>query len=254
MQIGISNYKESPNSGFSMVELAIVITIIGLLVAGVMSGTRLVQQSRLQNVIKEFQEYDTAVRSFRDKFSYYPGDFPKAATYWSTTSNGDGDWQVEGGADGAAPLEDLRAWSHLTLSGFLSGSYSGAVVTTVSTRYAPGANAPASKGIRSSGYEIIYMNNTPYQTKGTVIEFGSVTGSSSGHLDGQVLNAGDAYLIDKKMDDGKASEGGIYTARGNAYDSSSNCVSANAAAASATYTLTDTIISCRMLYWLEKNK
>jgi len=58
----------SPRHAFSLVELAIVLVILGLLVGGVLSGSSLIRASELRSISTQYTNYYTAVRSFRDKF------------------------------------------------------------------------------------------------------------------------------------------------------------------------------------------
>lgn len=240
--MGINNYKKPLNYGFTLVELSIVLVLISLLVAAVMSGQKLVQHSKLQNLIKEIREFDSGISGFKDKFHYYPGDFPEADIYWPLASpdavNGNKNWQIETG-------EDLQFWKQLALAGFISGSYTG----TTSGTHVIGTNAPKSI-IQGGGYQVLYASSY-YNTTGNTLMFGSMINNTAGNIDGKILSPQDAYTIDIKIDDGLAAGGNLYTAQGNGV---STCVSAAYNDTTATYILSDTTISCRMFWWLNKNK
>ena len=62
------------NRGFTLVELAIVMMIIGLLIAGVLKGQEMVQNARVTNTIKQINGYQAAFVGFQDKYSALPGD------------------------------------------------------------------------------------------------------------------------------------------------------------------------------------
>jgi len=92
----------NPRSAFTLVELAIVLVIIGLIVGGVLVGQDLIQAARLRGIITEFEQYKTSVFVFKNKYDGYPGDLirNKASQYGflnriSTDARGDGDGMIE---------------------------------------------------------------------------------------------------------------------------------------------------------------
>ena len=74
--------------GFTLIELSIVIVIIGLIVAGVIGGQSLIQQSKLRSIITDVNKYKTAYNTFYLQFSSLPGDMSNASSYWPVTPNG----------------------------------------------------------------------------------------------------------------------------------------------------------------------
>jgi type II secretory pathway pseudopilin PulG len=72
--------KSVMNKAFTLVELAIV--IIGLLVGGVLQGQELIQQAKIQSVIKNVESYKAAVITFKGKYNDVPGDSLRHATYF----------------------------------------------------------------------------------------------------------------------------------------------------------------------------
>lgn len=69
-------------SGFSLVEISIVIVVIGLLVGGVLAGRSVIRAAELRAVGTEMNNYVTAIYQFRDKYSGLPGDLVNATLYW----------------------------------------------------------------------------------------------------------------------------------------------------------------------------
>ncbi len=107
--------------GFTLVELAIVLVIIGIIMGAVLKGQELIfnaKVKRLQNQIKEMQ---AAFYSYYDRYGYYPGDDPTASSRWSGASDGDGDGLVEGGYCSASNEESCILWSHLRYANIISG-------------------------------------------------------------------------------------------------------------------------------------
>ena len=64
-------YKKR-TQGFTLVELSIVIIIIGFLISGISAGQSLIQQAKLNSVITEFMEFDTALQAFKIRYNYLP--------------------------------------------------------------------------------------------------------------------------------------------------------------------------------------
>jgi prepilin-type N-terminal cleavage/methylation domain-containing protein len=59
-------------AAFSLVELSIVLVILGLLTGGILTGQNLIRAAELRAVVTEFNRYQTAVRTFEDKYSPFP--------------------------------------------------------------------------------------------------------------------------------------------------------------------------------------
>jgi len=68
------------NKGFTLVELAIVMTIIGLLIGGILKGQELMMNARVTATIAQIKSYDAAVSTFRDTYAAFPGDIAAAVT------------------------------------------------------------------------------------------------------------------------------------------------------------------------------
>ena len=112
--------------GMSMVELLIVVTIMGLLLAAVLSGVKLLEQTKLNSVLGDFQRYRIAFNSYYDYYKLFPGDDNKAFARWGTTCgadatncNGDADGKLSYAAAVGSLNESIVAWKHLALGGFI---------------------------------------------------------------------------------------------------------------------------------------
>ena len=115
-----SKYKlYRTESGFSLVELSIVLVVLGLMVGGILAGKSLIRASQLRGVIAERESIVVATKAFRDKYFGLPGDITNATQFWGAqtvpgppwtcasgnmvdklTCDGDGDGMVE---DNTAP-------------------------------------------------------------------------------------------------------------------------------------------------------
>jgi len=111
----------SAQRGFTLVEIAIVLVIVGLILGGVFKGQALVDSARVRAMSTEIEGIRTAWLSFQDRYRAIPGDFPKAPMQIdSATTPGDGNGRIDD------PAERAGVWQQLSLAGFISGSYDGA--------------------------------------------------------------------------------------------------------------------------------
>src|SRR5882757_8429247 len=64
--------------GFTLVELAIVMIIIGLLIGGVLKGQELIANARVASTVSQIKGIDAATSTFQDKYNGMPGDLANA--------------------------------------------------------------------------------------------------------------------------------------------------------------------------------
>ncbi len=125
--------------GFTLIEIAIVLVIIGLLLGGVLKGQELITSARVRNLISQQDGVKAAYFGFLDRFRALPGDYTQATTNISgATGNGNGNGQIEAAGAvvaGSKPEEDVLVWEHLSRAGFINGAYTWAA--TYSTASAP---------------------------------------------------------------------------------------------------------------------
>lgn len=110
--------------GFTLVEIAIVLIIIGLLLGGVLKGQELITSARIRNAANDFSGIAAAVYAYQDRYASLPGDDSGAAMRWgANVPNGDRSGTLGGEfcADPAGAVESVYFWRHLRLSGLVAG-------------------------------------------------------------------------------------------------------------------------------------
>ncbi|MDG1287385.1 MAG: prepilin-type N-terminal cleavage/methylation domain-containing protein [Rickettsiales bacterium] len=182
-------------SGFSLVELSVVLIIIGLIAGGIVAGQSLIRNAEISSVIGELAEYSQASDTFYAKYGQLAGDMSDASSYWPscdpTPANCDGN------GDGA--IDDTLPWVHLSSANLVAGSYPIIAATPV-----PGVDIPESS-IKNAVFGLTY--GFPYGKLGNHFTLSKSRSDSS--LEGAV-NASEALSIDKKIDDGLASYGEVF--------------------------------------------
>lgn len=104
--------------GVTLVEIAIVLVIIGLLLGGVLKGQELINNARVRAIADQQKSMQVAWNAFQERFQAIPGDFPRATRYIKRTVNGLGDGQITPPAN-ATSWEAFLTLNHLTEAGFL---------------------------------------------------------------------------------------------------------------------------------------
>lgn len=116
------------HQGFTLIEIAIVLVIIGLLLGGVLKGQELITQSKIRSAEKEIDSVAVAVLGYRDRYRALPGDDSQAAARWGLADTGDGNGRIDGAFNAADDsAESRKLWIHLRRAGLIAGdSTSGA--------------------------------------------------------------------------------------------------------------------------------
>jgi prepilin-type N-terminal cleavage/methylation domain-containing protein len=193
---GIMNTYKRKQSGFTLVEIAIVLVIIGLLLGGVLKGQALIDSAKVKGMASDFRAISTMLNGYQDRFRALPGDDPAAVAHLPTSiqatvatagtgSINTGTWV--GAAAAVAGNESSVFWNQVRLAGFSPGD----------SLVGQGTNAVSGRlGITSLG-------TRPTTPAGVAGSFFTCSGGINGTL---------APQLDTAMDDGVGTTGSMFAA------------------------------------------
>jgi prepilin-type N-terminal cleavage/methylation domain-containing protein len=181
-------------SGFTLVEIAIVLVIIGLLLGGVLKGQELVNSAKVKNLANDFRSISSFVYAYQDRFRALPGDDRSASTHVGG-DNAEND-QQRGNAriDGAWNSDEKMSesylfWQHVRLAGLATGT-----TKTDSDDYIPRNVEGGRLGI-TGDKPILSNSDLPYP--------------GSFYVCSQGIQGRHARQIDATIDDGNTTTGSV---------------------------------------------
>lgn len=210
-------------TGFTLIELAIVLVIIGLLLGGVLRGQELINSARVKNLTRDFQNTQVYLYGYQDRFRSIPGDDGTASTRLpgppaatdapaGTANNGliNGAWDSASAAD-----ESFLFWQHVRLAGLAPGP-----TATADPVFQPRNANNGRVGIQSIGAGFTKIND--------------MQGAYA--ICSDLILGRDALQIDTTLDDGNTATGNIRVGA-TAVDGASLATAAVTAAQATQYTV-----------------
>jgi prepilin-type N-terminal cleavage/methylation domain-containing protein len=126
--------KKKRSNGFTILEVAIVLVVIGLLLGAMLGGQQLISGAQTNRAVAQMSDLTTAYLTYIDRYGAVPGDDSQASTRWPQAKDGTGDRLISGRFDDSPPSdpatlvvngsrgENLNFWWHLRLAGLITGS------------------------------------------------------------------------------------------------------------------------------------
>ena len=193
--------RQRNQQGFTLIEIAIVLVIIGLLLGGILKGQELITSARVRNLISQQDGIKAAFYGFQDRFRALPGDYSQAdkniqMTTTGANANGNGDGQIIPLV--GTPIESTLAWEHLARSGFINGNYaygSGAPLETTTPKNPYGQ-------FLQLGYDNVYA-----------VPVGQTAIARHNLKTGSQIPAEIMAEVDRKVDDGNGATGSFVFAK-----------------------------------------
>lgn len=123
-------------SGFTLVEMAVVLVIIGLLLGGVLKGQELINSAKAKSLVNDFRATATFLYGYQDRFRALPGDDAAADTHIggvvATTGGATGNGRIEGAWDSTTVTDEtVLFWQHVRLANLTSGATAAPTAATV---------------------------------------------------------------------------------------------------------------------------
>jgi len=184
----ITTLPRKTQRGFTLIEIAIVLVIIGLLLGGVLQGQQLIENSRVKSATNTFNGIAAATFSYQDRYGRLPGDDPGATTArgssWLRAAGGGGNGIVNDSADPFSPTaasETELFFQDLRSAGFITGN--------------PADTLAAALPQNPFGGLTTVVSGTVYATlNGLKVCMGNVSGTA-------------AIALDTQLDDGVSATG-----------------------------------------------
>src|SRR5450759_506339 len=188
-------------SGFTLVEIAIVLVIIGLVLGGVLKGQELINSAKVKNLASDFRTIPTYIYGYQDKFKALPGDDSAVVTHLpacvSPCQAGGGNGSITGNWDSVTATDETwQFWAHVRMANLAAGPTTWAAAADTDP-YSPKNAVGGRLGISSMG-------------TGQVLITGPVTPMTGTY---QVCSKGIqgklAKQLDVQMDDGNEITGSM---------------------------------------------
>lgn len=212
-------------SGFTLVELAIVMIIIGLLIGGILKGQELITNARVSSTVAQVKAMESGISGFRDKYAALPGDIGVPATRLSncagacatagaggTINNGliEAIAALDPGAAYGIGSEAGLAFIHLGAAGFIGGVQPsttglGIGVSNPTTPLGGAWSMASSNGAITGAISVVGLTSGIYVVSNPLVPGTNAVPTTSA----QIMTPSNAANIDRKLDDGSPLTGSV---------------------------------------------
>ena len=189
--------------GFTLVEIAIVLVIIGLLLGGILKGQELINSARVRNLADTATGIQAAYYGFIDRYRRVPGDWnaPGAtqAIGVDIPIGGDDNGQIDNPPGGDLYLEPNAMWVQLAAAGFIQGNY---------TAGSPGGPAGTDPPTNNNGIAPLNAFNN-VMIMGRTPDFEEAPSARLHLVMGRGIPVDVIQELDLKLDDGRPASGDL---------------------------------------------
>ncbi len=213
-----SSIRLRAQRGFTLVELAIVLVIIGLIVGGVLVGQDLIKAAEINATTSQIEKYNAAVNTFRGKYNGFPGDISTPGSFGLSGTGGNGNGIIEAGpaASGAGSCTNIYGlggetalfWNHLSATNLIPDGVTTISAYTTTTAIAAGSlndtYLPAARLGVSNRINVFSFAGRNYYG---LSNFRSTTAATCALATVAALSPLQSFQVDSKIDDGNAMTG-----------------------------------------------
>lgn len=192
----MENTNLQNQKGFTLVEIAIVLVIIGLLLGGVLKGQELIENSKIKSVTQDFDGISAAYYAYQDRTGRVPGDNDGADNFDGIISDTGEFWndlRSEGFITGAAVATGASASgpTHALDGSFIAGAGSATAAfiknhicaTNIESGVAQGIDVKVDDGESTTGvYRATEVSATALPTAANLTTTGDYTGDDTGSV------------------------------------------------------------------------
>jgi prepilin-type N-terminal cleavage/methylation domain-containing protein len=219
--------KKQKKSGFTLIELSIVLVIIGLIVGGVLVGRDLIHAAEIRAQASQIESYKTAVNTFILKYNQIPGDMTasSAAAFEftpreGTANNGDGNGILTncsglGGSENVG-CEFTLFWNDMSSANLVNGTFNTATNDAITNGQFTATTSqlplyfPQAK-IRDGFYVRASYNPATYRNRFVLSGLSDiVNGTPTDTNNPRSLTPMEAWNLDQKIDDGLPMTGKVW--------------------------------------------
>lgn len=196
-------------NGFTLVELAIALMVIGLLIGGVLKGQELIENAKVTSFIRQIKAYDAATLIFRNTYGALPGDIKRPNRIPNCTEEicnigGNGNGKIYNSDTSTSGIEIFNFFPHLTKAGMIQGPEGGASTSDNSDLFLPSTAFGLPVDVHADRGNFKFGSPHEDGITANAYELPAPHASSSSILPVRIMSA-----IDTKMDDGKPHSGDV---------------------------------------------
>ncbi|MFN7038464.1 MAG: type II secretion system protein [Alphaproteobacteria bacterium] len=201
---------KNKKSGFTLIEMSIVLAIISLLITGIIIGQRIINKSSVDSIIGDIKKWSNALEQFEVKYGGLPGDLANISLLPAGATAGNGNGLID------SSTEAVQFWYHLKLAGLLTNNFNGNIISNYTpASYTTSGGIAAASSMKNAGFSVLngtaaLINNSSSIGK---LVFNLSYFPASNYTK-SILTPEQAQYLDIKLDDGNPLTGNFRAADG----------------------------------------